>query len=86
MEHKVNFKQSLTGANSEFSFSLTSCYIKVKKHSLPYYLPIARGRIVGFILFRMKLELCGMQTALSRISLMSKVFACGLGDQGSIPG
>ena len=43
--HKVNFKRSLTGLNSEFSFSLTSCLTKAEEPSLPYYLPIAGGRI-----------------------------------------
>ena len=43
-------KWSLTGLNSEFSF-LTSCLTKAEEHSLPYYLPIAGGRIIGFIPF-----------------------------------
>ena len=38
------FKQSLTGLNSEYSFSLTSCPTKAEEPSLPYYLPIAGGR------------------------------------------
>ena len=45
------FKRSLTGLKSEFSFSKTSCLTKAEEPSLPYYLPIARGRIVGFIPF-----------------------------------
>ena len=45
------FKQSLTGLNSEFSFSLSSCIIKAKEPSLPYYLPIGGGRIIEFIPF-----------------------------------
>ena len=49
------FMQSLTCLKSEFFFS-TNCYTKVKEHSLPYYLPIAEGRIV---------VLSEMQTALS---------------------
>ena len=47
------FKRSLTGLNSEFSFSYTSCLTKAEEHSLPYYLPIAGGRIFGFIHFPM---------------------------------
>ena len=35
------FKRSLSGLNSEFSFSLTSCLTKAEELSLPYYLPIA---------------------------------------------
>ena len=61
------FKQSLIGMNSEFSFSSTSCYTKVKEPSQPYYLPIAGGRIVGFIPFRRVLVLCEMQSVSFRI-------------------
>ena len=52
------FKHSLTGLNSEFSFSQTSCHTKAKEPSLPYYLPIAGGRIIGFIPFPRVLVLC----------------------------
>ena len=55
--HKVNFKRSLTGLNSEYSF-LTSCFTKAEEISLSYYLPIARGRIIGFIPFPRVLVLC----------------------------
>ena len=61
------FKQSLTGLNSEFSFSLGSCLTKAEETSLPYYLPIAGGRIIGFILFPRVLLLCEMQSVSSRI-------------------
>ena len=61
------FKQSLTGFNSEFSFSKTSCLTKAEKSSLPYYLPIAGGRIIGFIPFPRVLVLCEMQSVSSRI-------------------
>ena len=65
--HKVNFlKRSLTGLNSEFSFSETSCLTKAEELSLPYYLPIAGGRIIGFIPFPRVLVLCEMQSVLSR--------------------
>ena len=37
------FKRSLTGLNSEFSFSKTSCLTKPEEHSLSYYLPIGGG-------------------------------------------
>ena len=37
------FKRSLTGLNSEFSFSQTSCLTKAEEPSLSYYLPIAGG-------------------------------------------
>ena len=61
------FKRSLTGLNSEFSFSKTSCLTKAEEISLSYYLPIAGGRIIGFIPFPRVLVLCEMQSASSRI-------------------
>ena len=45
------FKRSLTGLNSEFSFSKTSCLTKAEEPSPSYYLSIAGGRIRGFIPF-----------------------------------
>ena len=66
--HKVNlFKQSLTGLNLEFSFSSTSCLSKAEEPSLSYYLPIAGGRIIGFIPFPRVLVLCEMQSVSSKI-------------------
>ena len=53
--------------NSEFSFSYTSCLTKAEEPSLPYYLPIAGGRIIGFIPFPRGLVLCEMQSVSSRI-------------------
>ena len=61
------FKLSLTGFNSEFSFSKTSCLINAEEPSLSYYLPIAGGRIIGFIPFPRVLVLCEMQPVSSRI-------------------
>ena len=61
------FKRSLTGLNSEFSFSLTSCLTKAEEPSLSYYLPIAGGRIFGFIPFPRVLVLCEMQSVSSMI-------------------
>ena len=61
------FKRSLTGLNSEFSFSKTSCLTKAEEPSLPYYLPIAGWRIVGFIPFPRVLVLCEMESVSSRI-------------------
>ena len=58
------FKRSLTGLNSEFSFSQTSCLTKAEEISLPYYLPIAGGRIIEFIPFPM--VLWEMQSVSSR--------------------
>ena len=60
------FKWNLTGLNSEFSFEIVF-YTKVKELSLPNYLPIAGGRIVGYIPFPKVLMLCEMQTASSRM-------------------
>ena len=67
MWYEVNFKQSLADLNSKFSFSSTSCHAMVKDLSLPDYLPIAGGKIVGFIHFLRVLALCKMETASSRI-------------------
>ena len=61
------FKQSLTGLNSEFSFSKTGCLIRAEEPTLPYYLPIAGGRIIGFIPFPRVLVLCEMQSTSSSI-------------------
>ena len=49
--HGQIFQWSLTGLNSEFSFSWTGYHTKVKEPSLPYYLPIAGDTLVGCILF-----------------------------------
>ena len=58
------FNRGLTGLNSEFSFSLTSCLTKAEEPSLPYYLLIARVRIIVFIPFPR--VLCEMQSVSSR--------------------
>ena len=68
------FKWSLIGLNSEFSFSKTSCLTKAEEPSLSYYLPIAGGRIIGFIPFPRVLVLCEMQSASSRIWTRVAVF------------
>ena len=61
------FKRSLTSLNSEFSFSKTSCLTKPEEPSLPYYLPITVGGIIGFIPFPRIFVLCEMQSVSSRI-------------------
>ena len=61
------FKRSFTGLNSEFSFSWTSSLIKAEEPRLPYYFPMAGGRIIGFIPFQRVLVLCEMQLVSSRI-------------------
>ena len=61
------FKRSLTGLNSEFSFSCTSCLTKAKEPILSYYLPIVGGRIIGLIPFTRVLLPWEMQLAWSRI-------------------
>ena len=63
---RSTFKRSLTGLNSEFSFSLTSCLTKAEESSLSYYLPIAGRRIIGFIPFSRVKVLCEMQSVSPR--------------------
>ena len=58
---------SVTGLNSEFSFSLTDCLSKAREPILPYYLPIAGGRIIVLITFPRVLVPCEMQSASPRI-------------------
>ena len=60
------FKQSLAGLNSEFSFSSISCLTKAEEPSLSY-LPIAGGRIIEVIPFPRVLVLCDKQSVSSRI-------------------
>ena len=43
------FKRCLTGLNSRFSFSSIGCHYKTKKLRPPYYLPIAREKIFGWM-------------------------------------
>ena len=66
-ETRSIFKRSLTGLNSEFSFSWTSCLTKAEEPSLSYYLPKAGGRIIGFIPFPRVLVLCEMKSFSSKI-------------------
>ena len=68
------FKRSLTGLNSELSFSKTSCLTKAEEPSLPYYLPIAGGRIIEFIPFPRVLVLWEMQSVSFRIWSRVAVF------------
>ena len=58
------FKQSLTSLNSDFSFSKTSFFTKAEEPSLPFYLPIAEGRIIGFKPFPRVLVLCEISSFL----------------------
>ena len=61
------FMRSLTGLNSEFSFAWTSCLTNAEEPSLPYYLSIAGGWVIGFISFPRVLVLCEMQSVRSTI-------------------
>ena len=56
----LHMKWWWTGLNLEFYFSLTGCYTKVKDPSMPYYLALAWGRIIGFIPFSRVLALSEM--------------------------
>ena len=70
------FKRSLTGFNSEFSFSLTSCLTKAEETSLPYYLPITGGRLIGFLPFPRVLVLCEMQYIFDEIYIKRNIYPC----------
>ena len=59
------FQRSKAGLNSEFFLN------KAKEPGLPYYLSIARGRIVGFIPFPRVFACYEMQTVSSRFELGS---------------
>ena len=67
MWHKAIFTRGIAGLSSLLSFSLTIFRSKCKEHGLLYYLPIAGGRIVGFMPLPRILEQRQTQTALSRI-------------------
>ena len=60
MRHNVNFIAEFNKFEIQFSFSQTGCHTKVKEPSLSVYLPIAEGRIVGFIHFPSVLPLYEM--------------------------
>ena len=61
------FKRCLTGLNSEFFLLLDLLPHQGWRTSLPYYLPIAGGRLIGFIPFPRVLVLCEMQSVSSSI-------------------
>ena len=62
--HRVNF---LSGVQQVWIQSFPRLLGKAEEHSLPYYLPIAGGRIIGFIPFPRVLVLCEIQSVSSRI-------------------
>ena len=64
---RLIFKRSLTGLNSEFSFYYTSCLTKAEEPSLPYYLPLAGGGIIGFLPLPRVLVQCEMQSVSPKI-------------------
>ena len=67
VQHKVIFNAEFNRFEFSAFLLLDQLQIMVKKSSLPYYLPIAGGRILGFIPFLRVLVLCEMQTASFRI-------------------
>ena len=73
------FKLNLSDLNSEPSFSYIGYHTKVKEPSLAYYLCIAGERIIGFILFLRVLALRKIQTASSRILILSHHISCPAG-------
>ena len=66
MWYKVNIKGYFE-VLIQFFFSKTGCLAKPKEPSLPYYLHIAGGGIIGFYFFPRVFVLCEMQSASSRI-------------------
>ena len=73
-DSRLSFKMSLTDVNLEFSFSYTGCHTKVKKPSLPCYLPLTGRRIARFIPFSRVLALCEMLTALTWIRTWDSIY------------
>ena len=67
--HKVNFYAEF----NRFEFRVF-LLLEAEEPSLPYYLPIAGGRIIGFIPFPRILVLCEMQSVSSRIWTRVAVF------------
>ena len=63
MWHKINLKLSWTGFNSASLWPVVISKLK----SLPNYLPIAGGKIVGRVPFPKVSGLCEMQTASCKI-------------------
>ena len=57
--------RKLSEMDFEMKYRSRLCYFE--EPSLPYYLPIAGGRIIGFIPFPRVLVLCEMQLVFSRI-------------------
>ena len=51
MEYVFLNPSVLVGYNTEFFFSSTGCQTKTEEISLPYFVPIAGERIIGFIAF-----------------------------------
>ena len=67
MRDKINFQAEFKRFKFRVFLPQDWLHTKVKERSLPYYLPIAGGRIVEFIPFPRGLVLWEMQVASSRI-------------------
>ena len=67
LRRTLNFKTEFNRFKFTIFFFLDWLSNKVKDASLPYYLPTAGGRIIGFIPSLRVLVLCKMQSASSRI-------------------
>ena len=66
--HKVNFWAKFNRFwIQSFPSPRLVVSIRLEEPSLPYYLPMAGGRIIGFIHFPRVLVLCEIQSVLSRI-------------------
>ena len=78
------FPWRLTGLSSEFSFSQNGFLAKTKEPSLPYYLPVGGGRIIGLLPLLLVLVRCEMQSArpgfeLASLCPLPTYFFCLLG-------
>ena len=68
--HKVNFKRSIAGLNSELFFSqMTGCLTEAKETWLFYYLSIAEGSTDSFMFSRRALALSEMQSRPVELSM-----------------
>ena len=74
IQHKVNFKWSLTVLHSDFSFSYNGCHTMFKEPKIFYHASIAKRGIIRSLYFPTVLALWEMQIVLARIWTRFSVF------------